>query len=333
MSFVIDGSDWDFTGQSSEEIAKVLDRLLDRLAVAAERREIVWTGDDLQTRHVRGELDFWSLWSPAAGLDLPNELRQEMCAFLGRAPRYLDEKHWPAGLTEATAVAIADDIPQERQDVAWAHHSVREGRAVACLGIRRAGAFTTHSVLGEAVVHWVNDEAGHRRFFRDAIDVERNTPVTLERLAPHAFPDLHFLDGIWGSLGDFDGDYERVRKNLRKLLSGLDDHGRWIFTAPPPALSPTDPPGPPGKSPGNQLIEQRFKQLVWEIAPENPNVFAKRNCREARERPLGNRTLYLEWHAKLDRHINRVHIHPPVPESADRVVVGIFANHLPLPGD
>ncbi len=99
-------------------------------------------------------------------------------------------------------------------------------------------------------------------------------------------------------------------------------------------LSPEEaaPEGEAPKPVTNQLVERRFRGWGLEIAPENPDVWEDGRCRRARERVLEGRTLYCEWHYKFG-HRNRAHIHPPVPESQDKLVVAIFRDHLPLPGD
>lgn len=68
------------------------------------------------------------------------------------------------------------------------------------------------------------------------------------------------------------------------------------------------------------------------MAPENPDVYLDNRCRRAREIAIGERTLYCEWHGKLELHQNRVHIHPPVIESNGKVIIAFFHEHLPLPG-
>lgn len=333
MAFVIDGSQWAFDGFSPNELTSALETLLARLAVAVEREERVWFGDDLQTRPVFFGRSIWELWSGDSPVRLEPELKQELSAYLMRASYYLDEPEWPDGITD-TAISIGEAAPNHNPDVAWAHYSVLGGRAVACLGWKRSGCLVTSSSAGKASVHFVSDEQGHCQFFRDAIEVERDTEECLQRFAAHAFPNLFFLDGLWQGLGDFEGKYARVRKELRRTLAILNDHGHWIFSAPPPALTKEEETqSHTGRNPDNQIIERRFIPHGLDVAPENPDVFESRKCRAARQRTLGGRTLYLEWHVKLEPHENRVHIHAPCPESEDRLIVGIFHRHLPLPRD
>jgi len=332
VAFVIDGSEWKFEGWTADEIQSALGRLLDRVTIAQGRRERIWIGEDLHTRSVLADLSVWELWGPECPVDLPPELRQELAAMLGRAPLYLDEETWPEGIPDHTEVSVSGSQPTDNPDVAWAHHSVRSGCAVACLGLRREGVYPTVTDSGSADVHWVINEQGHRAFFRAAIDVEHDCESTLERLAPHAFPDIWFLDGIWRGLGDFAGGYLGVREQLRELLAVLDDHGRWAFTASPPKIREEDEGLSGTGDPSVQLIQQRFKTYGIELAPEASDVKRDPACRLARERVLGGRTLYCEWHAKLRGDRNRVHLHAPVSESEDKLVVAIFHEHLPLPG-
>lgn len=334
MAFVVDGAEWRFDGIPAVEVAAAIDSLLERVWIAKDRGEVVWIGDDLQTRHVLGDFDLWSLSSGKTAVQLTPEVWQELAAWLGSARRYVDETDWPEGFPDASTISIGEELAEENTDVAWAHHSVRARRAIACLGLRRIGQHSTVSTSGTAVVHWVTNEQGHRAFWLDAIDVEGDSTETLQRIAPHAFPDLYFDDGVWRGLNDFEGGYAAVRKTLRNVLFVLDTDGAWAFTAPPPPLTRREPPGPDlDARPSNQVIERRFRGFNLDMAPEKPDVFRDRTCRLAREIALGDATLYCEWHAKLEPHQNRVYVHAPVQASGGRVVIGIFHRHLPLPGE
>lgn len=331
MSLVVDGAEWDFNGWSLADVIEAIDRLVGRVSTARDRNEIVWIGDDFQTRLMFGDCDLWSLFSPEAELQLPPELGHELAAWLGRARCYLDEEPWPDWIVE-TRVQV-DELPvQENCDQAWAHHNVRTGTPVACLSLKRAGAHKTMSNLGSVSVHWIVDETTNRAFWRSAIDVHRGTADALERYAPHAFPSLFFHPDVWQGLSTFAGGYLAVRTEVQRYLAVLDDYGNWAFTAPPPALSPSEPAGPEvDLLPTDQIVERRFRGLNLDMAPENPNIRAHTSCRQAREVIVGNRTLYCEWHGKLQPHRNRIHIHAPVSESDGKVVIAKFHEHLQLP--
>jgi len=250
---------------------------------------------------------------------------------LGTASYYVDEDAWPDGLDQAT-ISIDGEPAAENNDVAWAHHWVRQGSPVACLSLVRDGALETTSALGSTPVFFVTNEIGRRAFWRDAIVVMGDDLGTLQNLASKAFPSLFFADDVLSALRTLPGGYVAIRERVKAALVVLNEHGRWVFQAPPPVLRPDEAPGPdPSARPSNQIVERRFLGFGLDVAPENPNVRLSRVPREAREILVGGRTLYCEWHIKLEPHRNRIHIHEPTPESGDRVVVAIIHEHLPLP--
>lgn len=332
MAFVVDSADWDFNGRTSSQVQGVLERFLEQLAKAIDRGEHFWIGDSLQTRAVWGEEDLWSLRHADSQVQLDGEVWQELAAYLGRAQHYLDEQDWPDSLDDIH-IAIADADPSDNEDVAWAHHNVRTGRAVACIGLWRLGLFDTTSSHGTAQVHWIYDERSTAEFWRSAIVLEGNRPADLKRLAYRAYPNLHFVAGVLSRVDDFNGGYYANAQELKRYLAILNDYGVWAFTAPPPAEIREDAAGDSICSPTAQLIQRRFDLLGLVVTPENPDVYKDGRCRRAREVELGGRTLYCEWHCKLQGHQNRIHIHAPVQESDGKVVIAIFARHLPLPGD
>ncbi|MDR3479745.1 MAG: hypothetical protein P4L91_03435 [Burkholderiaceae bacterium] len=328
MAFVVNGAEWRFDGWSRTDIINSIEKVLDRIMVARERNEKIWIGDDFQTRPMLDVQDLWGLFFSEDSILLPRELGHEVAAWLARAPRYADE-NLPEGMLEAIEIGV-DTEPQEVNiDLAWAHHNVRTGFAVACLGITRSGIHKTKSSIAEVPVHWVHDETSNRCFWRDAIDVEHDSAETLERLSSHAFPDLYFPPGVWHGLNDLSNGYLPLRIEIRKYLAVLNDYGYWIFTFPPPALDPNDTvEHDVNAHPTNQIIERRFSGFNVTMAPEKPDVRSSELSRAAREITVEGRVLYCEWHGKLEGHQNRLHIHPPIPESDDKVVIAIFHKHL-----
>lgn len=331
MAFVVNSAEWNFDGQNAASIAHKLDQLLERIAIIKERKELIWIGDDLQTRPIFAGLDLWSLYSPDSPISLPPEIWQELTSWLLTVPRYADEDWWPPGM-EFTEIQIDGDAAEDNPDVAWAHHNVRAGRPVGCLGIDRSGQHQTKSIAGEVPVYWITDEASHRQFWRAAIVLEGDNEESLVRRAQNAFPDLYFPDRLWRGLSRLEGGYRPLRFAIRNLLSRLDDFGAWAFTFPPPALAFGEPAGDdPTKVPSKQIIERRFTGLHLDVAPENPNVRQDNDCRREREIDVRGRTIYCEWHVKLEPHRNRIHIHAPIPESNNKLIVAIICDHLLLP--
>ena len=332
MAFVVDGSDWKLDGKSAAQVNAAIEQFLDALADAKDAEVPVWFGENFQADPVLGVQILWDLMSPGSPLPLPTELWQELTAYLGQSRNYIDDGEQPQGFPTYVDIAINGGPTVPNRDVAWTHHSVRNGRAVACIGLWRTGVFSTTSAVAPQSLHWVGDSRSVAEFWREGINIEGNTLVAFERLATRAYPKLHFVGNVLQHAGDFVGGYHSNAPNLKRHLAVLNDYGHWAFTSAPPAQDPTEPPGPAGNQPPDQLVQTRFARKQVEIAPEHANVKSNKTCREAREVTLGGKLLYCEWHCKLQSHQNRIHVHRPVSESNDKLVVAIFAQHLPLPG-
>jgi hypothetical protein len=329
MSFVIDGSEWCFDGLSGAELEAAVQTLIERIVRVTTRGETLWFGHDFQIRPMLADRSLW---------------QHELAAQLNHLSCYEDqpEDQWPPHFEDLSLISVGGAHPSQNLDVLWAHLSVLDGQATGCLGHVRAGRINTQSEYGENTLHWLGDEMCHTQFWRDAIELEGDGAQTLRRLSAHAYPNLYFPDAVWKGCGDFSGGYYSQSSELRRYLAALNDFGSWIFTAPPNAQLTTDRPaalahaavnGPKHASPSDQVITRRFAELKLDVVPEKPNVRKDKTSREAREIEIGEKVLYCEWHGKLQAYQNRVHIHPPVPETGNKLVIAIFTSHLPLPGD
>jgi hypothetical protein len=330
MTFIVNGADWHFDGMITAEVEDVIEKLLDFVAISDDRSEAVQIGDDFQSRPMYNQLTLWEMLSDI-GLGLNGNLRQEMAAWLWNTKYYADANEWPVGADD-WSITIDGANPVDNADAAWVHHCVRAGIPAACLTLGQASVVQTTSKAGTASVHFVSDEFSRRRFWREMILLEGDDAASLARNATHAYPDLYFVDGVLRRVDDLEGGYLASRERVRNALAVLDKWGRWVFTYPPPALSPGEgAPPDPDAQPTKQLVQRRFTGLHLSVAPENPNVHGHRASREARTTVVGNRTLYCEWHIKLEPHRNRIHVHAPVQESDYKVVIGMINSHLPLP--
>lgn len=331
MGFVVNGAEWDFNGLTSAQAQAKIDRALEFIAISRERGEEVAVGDDFQTRPMHGEAILWELFAKGSTLSLPRELAQELEAWLLRAPRYANAAQWPLGFG-GSDISIGEEPAIHNPDVEWAHFATLDGSPIACVTLNDARVVATTTASGEAHVHFVIDELSRKTFWREAIILAGDTLETLSHYAPNAYPDLHFIDGVVNDAAKLGGGYLASRQSVQTIFATLNDWGHWTFTCPPPALTPYESvPENLDARPSNQIIERRFLGFNLDAAPEKPNVRAHRNSREAREITLSGRTLYCEWHIKLEGHQNRIHFHAPVPESGEKVVIGMIHEHLPLP--
>ncbi|MCM2505423.1 hypothetical protein NDN16_17280 [Aureimonas altamirensis] len=332
MSFVVNGADWDFHGLSPAEVEELIDHALAFVETSRERGEAVSIGDDFQTRRMHGEATLWDLFSVDSPLPLPRELSQELTAWLMRAPRYADSELWPAGFEDAM-ISIGGAPSVINEDIAWVHYSLRSGVPSASLTLRASDVVVTSTASGNVETHFVSNEPGRARFWRDMIVRDGDSLESLAQFSSRAYPDLHFVDGVLTSADHhLAGGYLASRQRVQRALEILNDWGFWVFMSPPPALAPGEArPLDPDARPSNHIIELRFAGLGITAAPENPDVRGHRESRQARETLLLGRTLYCEWHVKLQPHQNRIHFHKPVAESCNKVVIGMIHEHLPLP--
>lgn len=327
MRFVLDEASWAWDGVDPAGFVERLEEFLDRLDVARERDEPYAMSSVFWERVVFNDVTLHSLiWDADSPLDLDHDLIERFAAALGGAPVWDAEADWAA-----IAVTIGGTVVES---VSAAHAQAAEN-PVACIALPGRWSGPTAVEVGGRVstVHFVVDETTHRGFFREVFGAAGGEPRQLVEFASHAFPDIHFLDDVWQGLRRLDGGYTRVKERLLKLLAVLDDFGGWIFTDDTGRLTPSEP-KPSGGAPTpatSQIIQDRFSGWGLSVAPEKPDVRANKKCREARERTLGGRTLYCEWHYKFEPHINRAHLHGPVEESEHKVVFAILAHHLPLP--
>lgn len=329
--FVINGADWDFATLTADQIEKLLDQALSFVDVSRSRGEDVVIGDDFQTRAMLGTLSIWDLFGSQSPVRLRRELLQELTAWLATARCYTDAADWPDGIDD-TVISIGGVPDLDNPDVTWAHCSMLAGQSAACFTFGESVVAETKTAFGTTKVHFVADETNRTRFWREMIVFHGDSLESLIRHASHAYPHLYFVEGTLQHAGQLGGGYIASKGNVQRALSTLDDWGGWAFTWPPPALRPNE--GAPlnaNARPSNQVVRDRFTGFGIDAAPENPNVRTHAASREARETFVGTRRLYCEWHVKLEPHRNRIHFHPPVPESDQKVVIGMIHTHLPLP--
>jgi hypothetical protein len=331
VAFIVDGADWDFTGLDSDRVEDLIDRALEFVRVSRHRLEDIAIGDDFQNRGMYGNLSIWELFAAASPIKLSGEIRQELAAWLGSARQYLDADEWPEGFVD-TFVSVNGAVPSENPDIAWVHCCVLAGTPAACFALGGSRIATTATGAGSADLHFVADEAGRRKFWRKVVLLQGDNLESLLRYSQHAYPNLHFVDGTLQHADQLAGGYLGSRQKLQQALAVLDDWGCWVFTWPPPSITANEGPPPDATArPNNQLVRQRLSGFGIDASLENANVQAHRASREARETVIGSRTLYCEWHVKLEPHRNRIHFHAPIPESGEKVVIGMIHEHLPLP--
>ncbi|PNH95348.1 hypothetical protein [Vibrio diazotrophicus] len=332
MSFVVDSSEWNFDGLQLEQVEEKLERFLERIDDASSRNETVYVDGDLQTRDVIESEDLWQYLTGVQSQGLDPSIIQELSAFLNKVTFFDDdESTWPPFFL----VENVNDVNGESVELPlqFVHLHCCNRTPFALLSINEDKSISTFSSIGQFDIIYVNTSQGHVKFWREnALSIIRDTEANLQLLSSHAFPNLYFYEDVWSGISSFDGGYAAVRHDLKRHLSVLNDYGAWIFTTSPPALSPEDTCELIlNAEPTNELIQRRFQGKGLDVSPEKPNVKAHNTCRKAREISINGNTFYCEWHTKLELHKNRIHVYKPVQDADNKLIVGIFHEHLPLP--
>lgn len=308
MRFVVDDAPWAPDDVAVGLLEEALVGLTERLEVAAARSEAVEVYEGLLWMQIVGADTLYSLLYEA---DNPRSLPHDLRLALGRR---LDKCASFDELGLPSVDAVIDGVNHTSPAAVRAHGRIGERAATACLTPATSGRRDEAQVVVAGVpraVRYVVDEPSHVAFFRDAFAVENADEESFASLAPHAFPELEFADGLWGGLRDFSRPYRDRRDELVTMLGALSDHGRRIFGLP------------------QRDWIAHFAAVRIEISPESSSDM-KPPCLRHRQRELRGETLTFEWHMKLDRHVDRVHVHPGTARADGRPVVGILTRHLPL---
>jgi hypothetical protein len=315
MRLVVDDAPWAPDDVTKAALEDALHALADRILAATSRKERVGVYVDIWKLALVGEHTLSAL---IYDLDNPRGLGRDVRTRLAR----LFDKLASHTFDEGALPAIEADVHGARllaPGIVLAWSAASERRAMACItppSSRRAGRVAVRVNDAEQHVHFVADEATHTAFFRDAIRIENADEDGFAALAPSAFPELGFVEGVFRGLRDLSRPYRDRRDDLIFHLSVLNDDGARIF-----ALEQ------------NQQIEAEFMSRKVTISRETRETIADGRCRRARERTYGGQTLVFEWHTKIELHQDRIHVHPGTAGAGRRVLVGVIHRHLPLPGD
>jgi hypothetical protein len=313
MRFVLDDLPWSATASGGPSWVDAFEALAERLRTATQRCEGVTAYDAVYEASRLGVLTLSDILFVPEHAFLPADLARELRILVDRIPTFGDEA------VEATDVSIGAQGPHFSPSVAWAHRQAAGGRVVACItpsASGRRGPIDVAESTESRPLHFVCDESSHVEFFRAVVVEENADRQAFEALVGSAYPGIDFADGALGGLNDLSVSFRARRDDIMRHFAVLSDHGREIFE-----LS------------RNQAIENGFAKRGITISLENTETRNDTACRNARTKSYRGASLFFEWHAKIELHIDRIHVHPGVPASDGRVIVGVLHKHLPLPGD
>jgi hypothetical protein len=206
-------------------------------------------------------------------------------------------------------------------DMAWsvnyALHCTVAGRSVACLELsvsERRGWLRTscREAAAEAEVYFFAEADELAGFWRDLYQREDIPEHRFFDLVGFAFPGLVMASGL--AFRRFDGTYTEMRDWVVRALGVINDE----FAA---AMSESV--GQPS------AVQAALGHFGLNLSPESPKTRANPKAMKLRD-VEHKRVLYrCEWHAKKEPHRNRIHFSLPVSALGNKILIGIFIDHLP----
>jgi hypothetical protein len=206
------------------------------------------------------------------------------------------------------------DTPVEAYSAGFAFAMALANRAVGCVVVpccSRRGFQTLHHQALSAEVLFFAEPTEVRRVWRHAFALEDVPEPDFFAIAERAFPSLVFHPNL--RFGKFDRSYTDVRGAVVKILSALNDHF-------PQVLSERN--GLPYD------VAAAMGQYGVDLSPESPGTHASEALMRLRDVTYQGTTYRCEWHAKLERHRDRIHFTLPSQGPGGRILIGIFADHL-----
>jgi hypothetical protein len=150
-------------------------------------------------------------------------------------------------------------------------------------------------------------------FWRSLYGSENIPEKDFFAMAPMAFPNLICAQGL--SFSGFEGTYQATRDRTVEILAALSDHFLRVFR---------ECNGVP------HTVQSALGQYHLDVSYESAKTRGSAKLMKHRELVHHGRTYRCEWHAKLERHRNRIHFFVPDPqESEQRLLVGHLIRHFP----
>jgi hypothetical protein len=211
-------------------------------------------------------------------------------------------------------VAIGSGEPTMALSVGYALAMWLTGFGIACLVFPRAsyrGLVPVTSAHGSHEVFFFGDPAELTAFWRLLFTFEKIPEHEFFELAKIAFPELVFHPAL--SFRNFEGSYLDVRDRVVIALGGLNDYFCYEYR---------EQKGLPFN------IQAAMGRHHVDLSPESPRTRGSAALMREREVTFNGQTFVCEWHAKLERHRNRIHFSEPSDSLDARILICKFTSHL-----
>lgn len=313
--FVVDESSFDFQGLTEERLTDLLDEFTDRLTELAESHTVAVSPWWTETECAPGRELYDVLYeggAPRAGRDA----RLRMVRMMDRC------LPWDADTAGLPDEVELGEIPQPvfalSIGYAWLHAT--RGHHVGCLVFPTADRGGWQPVVVRTApmspevkkdVYFLTGTSSLSGFWRELFSREDIDERCFFERAREAFPGLVFADSL--SFRKFDGTYGEMRDWVVRVLSVVHDH--FTDALAKHAGKPAD-------------VKAELGHHGLNLSPESPNTRSKPKIMKQRDVRHDDEDYRCEWHAKKERHRNRIHFSLPEQRLDGRILIGVFVDHL-----
>jgi hypothetical protein len=240
--------------------------------------------------------------------------RDVMRRFFSLADKCLE---WDARFPDCDEVEVDGGSARAAWSISFAITAVVAGYGVACLvfgGCEYRGFISVVSPIGLGDVFFFSYAASLKYFWRSLYALEDIPEAEFFISTGRAFPALIFHPDL--TFRRFQGSYRELREPVVHHLGELNDHFlREHGTA-------------AGEGRLSDVEAYFGSHGVEGVSPESVKTRGNARAMRMRNVRFNGETFSCEWHTKLKPEIDRVHF-AFGDGLADRILIGIFINHLP----
>jgi hypothetical protein len=309
---VLDESSFAFGAHDVEQVRTAVAELNDLLESLRARSHPVAMWSDLYEVDCQEDLVLHDLLFDPERSPLDRDERTRLMQALTRL-RYWDEDA-PSGVPlEVTVDGTSEAV--FAPTIGYALLAATQRFAVACVVlplVAPVGRRKVRGECGEGEVFFFSSAEALPSFWRATIAFEKPPEKEFYRRALDAFPNLVLHPGL--SFGSFEGSYQDLREPVSAVLAEINDG----FTAVWYEVS-----GQPHE------VEVRMGSRGVDMSRESVKTRGSHKHMAMRDVDHDGVWFRCEWHAKLERHRNRIHFSLPSEALDGRILIGLFVDHLP----
>lgn len=215
-----------------------------------------------------------------------------------------------------TEVVIDGAAPVMALSVGFALAMALQRSAISCLtfpATSRDGFVKVQGAKGQAEIFFFSKPMKLVTFWRHLFIFEDVVEGEFFELVKLAFPMLVLHPAL--SFRRFVGTYAGLRDDVVSILAAINDH--FIDALREGSGVPAN-------------VQAILGHHGVTLSPESPKTRRSESLMRARDVVYKDQTYRCEWHAKIERHRNRIHFTLPSADLGGKILVGFFVEHLPI---